>query len=113
MSFRVVIHESAREGIAEAYRWIESRSHEAAARWLEGLERTIRSLDTFPNRCAKAPESEVVGFEVRQQLYGRRGGKYRILFVVRGDTVHVIEVRHGARRVLGPRELQLPPAAEE
>ena len=82
-------------------------------RWLDGIERAIKSLETFPTRCGLAPESEQTAVEVRQQFYGRRANKYRILFVVRGDVVYVIEVRHGARRRLGPRELELPPERPE
>ena len=110
MTYRVVIHRRAREEIAEAYRWIAERSARAADRWLDGVERAIRSLDQFPRRCGLAPEDGLAGLEVRQQIYGRRGGKYRILFVVRNDVVHVIHVRHGARQPLQLRDLEPPPA---
>ena len=33
-------------------------------------------------------------------LYGKRHGKHRILFAIRGDTVHVLTVRHSARQSL-------------
>ncbi|HEV2296691.1 MAG TPA: hypothetical protein VGR35_22810 [Tepidisphaeraceae bacterium] len=56
-------------------------------RWLDGIEQAIAGLNEFPNRCAIAPETDTIGIEIRQQLYGRRAGGYRILFVVRGDVV--------------------------
>jgi hypothetical protein len=33
-------------------------------------------------------------------LYGKRHGKNRVLFAIRGDTVHVLTVRHSARQSL-------------
>ena len=46
------------------------------------------------------PDSEVYGEEVRVLLYGKRRGVYRVLFAIRGDTVHVLSVRHSAQRSL-------------
>jgi hypothetical protein len=31
-------------------------------------------------------------------LYGKRSGVYRVLFAIRGDTVHVLTVRHSSQR---------------
>jgi len=106
--YHVVIHRRAQAGITDAYDWLAERSPEAAERWLSGIERAIASLDTLSARCPIAPESKLVGSEIRCRIYGRRGGRYRILFVIRGDTVHVVEVRHGSRRPLDARDLKLP-----
>jgi plasmid stabilization system protein ParE len=102
VSFTVVIARSARDEIADAVRWTAERSPDAAARWLDGLERTLDRLRELPTRCPLAPESKALGREVRQLLYGRRRNRYRILFAVRGDKVHVLHVRHGARDFLAP-----------
>lgn len=99
----------AREVIADAVRWLSERSPEAAVRWLDGLEQTISGIADFPTRCAIAPETDTIGIEIRQQLYGRRAGRYRILFAVRGEIVHVIHVRHGARDMMQPVDVELPP----
>jgi plasmid stabilization system protein ParE len=108
VTYHVVIHRRAEAGITEAYDWLAERSPEAAERWLAGVQRAIASLDTLPARCPIAPESRLVGSEIRCRLYGRRGGRYRILFVIRGESVHVVDVRHGARRPIAARDLQLP-----
>jgi plasmid stabilization system protein ParE len=60
----------------------------------------IATLANFPERCGLAPESEHFDEEIRQLPYGKRPNVYRILFVIRGDTVHVLHVRHGSRRFL-------------
>jgi plasmid stabilization system protein ParE len=106
VSFTVVITRTAREQIADAANWIFRRSPDAAMKWLDGIEQTIAELSEFPTRCPLAPESDVVGSEIRQQLYGRRQHKYRILFAIRGDKVHVLHVRHGARDFLFPSDFE-------
>ena len=35
---------------------------------------------------------------MRLLLYGRRGGVYRVLFTIQGETVRVLTVRHSAQR---------------
>jgi hypothetical protein len=52
------------------------------------------------------PENEYAEEEIRQLLYGRRRGVYRILFTIEGDMVSVLTVRHGARGLLQPEELR-------
>jgi len=41
-----------------------------------------------------APESAALGVEVRHLVVG----SYRVLFVIRQDTVTVLHIRHAARR---------------
>ena len=48
------------------------------------------------------------GPEIREIFHGRRQHKYRILFTVSGNEVHVLHVRHGARLALG----ETPPPEE-
>ncbi len=98
MNFRVVTEPQAEDDITEAYLWIAERAPMNAVRWERGLEQAINSLETFPNRCAIAPESETFLMEIRQLLYGN----YRILFTIQERTVHVLHVRHGAREYLSP-----------
>ena len=79
-----------------------ARSPNAAARWYLGLEKAIAKLSTEPERYPIAEdESEQLGVQLRQMLYGRRRGVYRILFSIEGDTVTLHYVRHSAR---GPIE---------
>ena len=108
MSFIVQVHPAAVVSIREAHAWIAERSQEAAERWLNGLEEAILSLRDFPTRCGLAPEHKQLKFELRQFIYGKHSGRYRVLFVVRGNAVHILEVRHGARRPLNPDELRSP-----
>jgi plasmid stabilization system protein ParE len=102
MTYRVIIQPVAAGGMREAFRWIARDSPRAAARWFDGLERAIETLAENPGRCPLAPESEFFEEEIRELFYGKRGGVYRILFTVAGDTVSVLYVRHGARDYVRP-----------
>ena len=104
MKYRVLIQPPARADVEAAYLYLRERSEDAAERWLSGLELTIASLSELPERFGLAPESKEFPEPIRQLVYGRRRGRYRILYVVRGKKVHVLHVRHGARRPLRPDE---------
>ena len=102
MKFRVVVTARARADAVEAFRWLVERSPDAASRWYLGLEKAIASLATMPERHPVAEEeSDQLGFTLRQMLYGRRRGIYRILFSIEQDTVTLHYVRHSAQ---GPIE---------
>jgi plasmid stabilization system protein ParE len=85
------------------YWWIAE--HEAdpqnALRWVEGIEDAIESLREFPSRCAVAPETGFFEREVRQILYH----SHRVLFIVQGEDVFVLHVRHVRRLPATPAEL--------
>src|SRR5215212_4938393 len=102
MNYRVVILSEAEREMEEAYLWIAESAQERAATWLRGLRTAIETLRTHPRRCPLAPESAIFAEEIRQLLYGRRRGVYRVLFEVRDDeqTVTILHVIHGAREPL-------------
>jgi plasmid stabilization system protein ParE len=98
--YQVIILPSAERDIGEAYEWLAEQDAEAAIRWYNRLLEVIFSLDTFPERCPLAPESEFFNAEIREIFHGRRQHKYRILFTMSENKVHVLHVRHGARLAL-------------
>lgn len=103
MTYRVVFTPRARADAVRAFRWIAERSPDAAGRWYAGLENAIAKLETMPMRHPIADEeSERLGLPIRQMLYGRRRGKYQILFSIEGDRVFIHSVRHGAQDLIGP-----------
>jgi plasmid stabilization system protein ParE len=101
MIFKVQITEQAEAELNEAYEWIASQSLEQAVIWFNGLVEAADTLSTFPERCPRAPESTELDLEIRQLLYG----KYRLMFIVRDDTVYLLHVRHGARQHLRPEDM--------
>lgn len=105
MALSVRITARALREVDEAMAWLAERSRTAAARWQAQLLEAIRSLENSPERCGLAPESDWYPGEIRQLLYGKRQGIYRILFEVRGTVVYVLRVRHSAQALLEPGAL--------
>lgn len=102
MTFRVVFTARAKADAVRPFQFLADRSPTAAAKWYTGLEKAITKLTTMPERHPIAKdESEQAGITLRQMLYGRRPGVFRILFSIEGDTVTLHHVRHGAQ---GPIE---------
>jgi hypothetical protein len=81
-------------------------SRPATAAGRSALVAFAKALETLPETHPLAPEDIELGSGVRQALYVRPGSTYRILFVVDEDVVHVLAVRHGARRWLESDELR-------
>ena len=96
----VIVELPAQRDIAEAHLRLAEQAPDAANRWFDSLYDTIGSLEIFPERCPLAPESEFFNVEVREIFHGRRRHKYRILFTVSRNEVHVLHIRHGARLAL-------------
>ncbi len=102
MSYHVVVTARARADAVQAFRWIADHSPDSAARWYVGLEKAIAKLSSMPERHPTAEdESQQLGVTLRQMLYGRRRGIYRLLFSIDGDIVTLHYVRHSAQ---GPIE---------
>jgi plasmid stabilization system protein ParE len=98
VSNRIVVTLTARTDAVETFRWIAEQSPDAAARWYAGFQKAIAKLSRNPERHPVAEEeSELAGITLRQMLYGRRRGIYRILFSIQEETVTVHSVRHSAR----------------
>lgn len=102
MKYRVEITPEAEAELTEAYIWIRGYSSVSATTWLRGIREAFDSLSQYPIRCQLAPESEYFRQEIRQLLYGRRGGTYRVLFAINEDVVSILHIRHGARDFLQP-----------
>ena len=111
MNFNVVTSDVAEAEIEAVFLSLFLRDPMFAARWLEGLNRVIAALDTFPGRHARVDEDSLQGQEIRRVVYRNGRAVYRILFMLIDadgdgveDTVRVLRVLHGARRPLGQPE---------
>jgi plasmid stabilization system protein ParE len=108
MSYQVEILPQALSEIENSFRWIaDNIGSTTAERWYEDLLEAIRSLESFPNRCALAPEAEAFQREIRQLWIGK-AKNYRALFIVETKQVFILHVRHSSRAVLK----QDPPNSE-
>jgi plasmid stabilization system protein ParE len=102
VEYKIEVTEIAAAEIDSAYQWINERAPDAADRWYDGLMAALRSLRQNPRRCARLFTTDFVELEIRQLVYGRRRGRYRVLFTIDGDTIRVLRVRHGARARIRP-----------
>lgn len=101
MRFAVLVQPTAEEEIDAAFVYLASEaSLEVAARWYNRLEESIATLANLPRRCPVAPEDALFEEEIRHLLVD----PYRVIFTIRGKQVHILHVRHMARRSLGVRD---------
>lgn len=101
MAFRVELSAAAERDADGILEWLATQhSGRAGINWYIALQDAIASLSEMPSRCPLAPENGRVPFELRQLLYGRRPHVYRIMFTIRGETVHILRIRHARRRRL-------------
>ncbi|MGA7381494.1 MAG: type II toxin-antitoxin system RelE/ParE family toxin [Terriglobales bacterium] len=97
MSYLVVLTPRAKHDLRTIHKYIYKHAPHAADDWLDRAERAVNSLDHHPERCPLAPESLSFGKPIRQLLFGSGNrGTYRFLFVVLGQSVYVLHVRHGS-----------------
>lgn len=99
MTYRVELTRRASRDLEYLYQYIHAESSPTAARWYNGLERAIRTLECFPRRCPSAPEALKARRPLRHLLYGRKPYVYRVIYEIAESykTVHILTIRHGAR----------------
>jgi plasmid stabilization system protein ParE len=105
MAYRVLVTARAQGDIAEAVAFLMQRSAQAASRWHAAVLEAVKTLEDQPERCPRAEEADVLGIDLREHLFGKRRGVYRILFTIDGNTVNVLHIRHAARDWLAPGDL--------
>jgi plasmid stabilization system protein ParE len=94
MVYHVEISGRAQRDIVAIYDYIAADAPHAAMDFRYGLQAQINFLSVFPERCGLAPEGHYRDGTIRQTFYK----SYRILFIIQGETVYVVHIRHGARR---------------
>ena len=101
-SYRVVFSPSAQEDLTFVLEWLEQKiTLKKVQEWYGSLKEQIESLRHFPKRCPLAPENGFLGKEeIRQLLFSKYPSPYRVLFTVKGDTIQILNIRHGKRRFL-------------
>jgi plasmid stabilization system protein ParE len=87
--------------IIEIMGWIANDSPANAAAMIDRILARIRGLSSLPKMCEYARENGMFPEELRQLVVG----PYRVIFTLQGREVHVLRIRHGARRPPSPDEL--------
>jgi plasmid stabilization system protein ParE len=97
----------AEHDIDTALQWFcEQSATPAANRWFDQLMARIGTLEVHPDRCSLAAEAQELGIELRELLFDKRHGTYRILFIISAQTVNILHIRHGARSAATAKDIQ-------
>ena len=99
--YRVAITARALADADAAHAWMTQHiSPKFADQWYQELFQQIDTLKQHPNRCPLARESDKFTEEIRELIYGKRKhkNKYRIIFLIRKNTVVILHIHHGSRK---------------
>jgi toxin ParE1/3/4 len=89
------------------YKWLAARSPTGALRWYEALLDALEDLRKRPTEFALADEIELADLDVRQRFFKTpRGRRYRMLFVLAGNQVHVLRICVPGQRPVRPDQLR-------
>lgn len=105
MEFQVSLTDRCVLHLQEIGDHIAKESPASALRWIEEIERQILRLAKFPEGHPPARVNENHAIELRQMLYGKGRHQYRIIFTIQDAQVIVLDVCHGARLDLPPKDL--------
>lgn len=87
---RVIVELSAQTDIERSYQWgVRHWGKVRADEWARQLRQACRQLATLASRHPIAPENDGFTETIRHMVTGR----YRVLFTIRGNNVHVLHVR--------------------
>lgn len=89
--YRIDIKPTAENDLARRFAQIEKESPQNAVSWYLGLIAAIEKLDELAERCPIAPEDMDIQRGIRHLIVG----DYRVLYVIEGDVVSVLHIRHG------------------
>jgi plasmid stabilization system protein ParE len=101
VEFTIRIHRRAERDIAAVIRSADGGTD----RWVARLMKVIATLSKMPERCPRAAEADDLGMELRELIFGKRRGAYRIPFRIEGQAVIVLRVRHAAQDNLRPEDI--------
>ena len=110
MPFRVETTARAERDFWACYDYIQERSPQGASRWVQAFNDALLRLEENPSgSLAPEPTADSSAPEIRQNIFKTQHGlPYRLLFVVEGDTVHVVHVRGPGQDIVPAEDLGLP-----
>lgn len=86
----IEIKPTAENDLERRFRQIAEESPENALNWYVQTIEAIEQLDILAERCPIAPEDLDVQKGIRHLIIG----DYRVLYIINGDVVEVLHVRH-------------------
>jgi plasmid stabilization system protein ParE len=108
MTYRINTTRQAAADRDRCFDYIAERSPDGALRWLEAHETKAASLLENPLR-GLAPENPDHEEEICQRHFKTRHGlQYRLLYLVRDETMNILHVRGAGQDLMTPEELGRP-----
>jgi toxin ParE1/3/4 len=94
MAYLVELSERAEQDLIRIAQRISAGESAAAARWFDGLDRAIYTLESFPRRCPIIPEGKGTDQGLRHLLYD----SMRIIYEIdeARKLVSIVTIRHTA-----------------
>ncbi len=87
--------------------WTYERSPQGAASLLAAFEKAQLALKRSPEAYSTAPESDLLGMELRQVFFKtRKGNTYRMIVKLNPDAVLVLRIRGPGQPPLTAEELK-------
>jgi plasmid stabilization system protein ParE len=105
MAFQIKLTKNAETQIEAAYLWFQDQNPAFADQWFRSLMNEIAKLQDKPRRFPMALEQDIFDEEVRQFPYGKGRSKYRILFSIEEETIHILHIRHSAQSLLSEEDI--------
>ncbi len=94
MSFSVNILPQAEQDVAQILNYLFERSPDGAHHWWDAFQQAVDGLVRDPEAYGLAPETGLLGYQIRQFLFKtRRGRNYRGVFTIVDGTVYVLRIR--------------------
>jgi plasmid stabilization system protein ParE len=107
MSLRLEYTLNAQTEIEDSYLWIKERAPMAAEKWRDELIGKIQGLAENPRRHPLAPESGKFPWDIRQLLFRKRRGQFRVFYTIDKKRVVILAVRRSARKPLEEGDLPI------
>jgi plasmid stabilization system protein ParE len=109
MTYRLVIYNEAHDDIfRNADWWAINHSLEQAIVWQDAIYSQLEALKEMPERRPLAAENPYFSFDVREALIGLGSRpRYRAIFTIQNDAVHVLTVLDAAQDQLQPGDLEV------
>ena len=108
MNRHVVLTTTAERDFRQISGWIRKQSARGASSWINEVELAINRL-AHGSTGEQAAEAESFGTDLRQQLFKtRRGRTFRLLFLIREETVHILSIRGAGQDNVDPDDVEMP-----
>lgn len=109
MTLRVSVTRRAAQDVDVIFDWLAKRSPDGARRWYSTYLQAVKSLPEIALTGIPAPESDSLKIDLRQMIFKtRRGNRYRALYLIVTDTIHVAAVRGFGQDEVTINDIEIP-----